>query len=474
MDAGAYGQLLEQQTDASALDVEPNDFDLLHGAVTVTTSRFPRPNWRDVTLNPGVLREAADERRLVVWLPVEPDRQGQVWLRVATASQGEGTRCVGMWTVGATAVRARERSGNWLSKLVGRLRGGFSGNAWQLPNGGEAWKEGKRHSDLLLVWACGEGPAPDDAWLKTKWPQAQRVQAIGPRLYLLWGVAGAGTDRPQESASAEVPLGRQAEERLAAARQQGDRAQVAAALADVGLWELDQGQLAEAQRHLEEALTLARALGDRAREGDVLGILGLVVFRAGRPDAARGHLEHAVLLARAVGDRLAEKLSLEHLAAVQAILGELPAAVASLSEALELARTLGDRPHEADLLWHLAILRAEAGQSEEALGRGQAAVELLGVLGRPQARVYAEHLQRYRQGPSTPGYLRMAISAAGALAKFVGSGLKTVSPATLRDRRQRCAVCVHSTALRCRVCGCFIELKARLPEEDCPLGRWGE
>jgi hypothetical protein len=66
----------------------------------------------------------------------------------------------------------------------------------------------------------------------------------------------------------------------------------------------------------------------------------------------------------------------------------------------------------------------------------------------------------------------MALSAAKAMAQFVGTGLKSVTPETHRERLQTCAACEHHTGLRCRACGCFTNAKAWLPHEDCPLGKW--
>lgn len=65
---------------------------------------------------------------------------------------------------------------------------------------------------------------------------------------------------------------------------------------------------------------------------------------------------------------------------------------------MALTRILGDRQHEADLLWHLAIRHAEGGQRDQTLAQAQAAVEVLERLGKPEARIYAEHLQKYRRG----------------------------------------------------------------------------
>ena len=160
------------------------------------------------------------------------------------------------------------------------------------------------------------------------------------------------------------------------------------------------------------------------------------------------------------------------------------------------------------MLWQLALRQAESGQREQALSFGQEAVQLLERLGKPQARVYAEHLERYRRGeaedgrsgvlgqvggqsltatvmqgqattasmqprsPAGASYLMMAISAGKAMIEFVGSGLKTVNAETFRERLQQCAACRYHSGLRCRVCGCFTNLKARLPHEECPLGQW--
>ena len=37
-----------------------------------------------------------------------------------------------------------------------------------------------------------------------------------------------------------------------------------------------------------------------------------------------------------------------------------------------------------------------------------------------------------------------------------------------------CSTCEHfqAGACRCRLCGCFMQLKARIPQAKCPDGRW--
>jgi len=66
----------------------------------------------------------------------------------------------------------------------------------------------------------------------------------------------------------------------------------------------------------------------------------------------------------------------------------------------------------------------------------------------------------------------MAASFAGAMAKFAASGFRTVDAETHQVRVERCAQCEHRRESRCTLCGCFIDKKAWLPLEDCPLGRW--
>src|SRR5262249_31924583 len=71
-----------------------------------------------------------------------------------------------------------------------------------------------------------------------------------------------------------------------------------------------------------------------------------------------------------------------------------------------------------------------------------------------------------------PGVMRMAFSAVKSMAKFVGSGMKTVPKAAYQRRLQTCTPCEHHTGVRCKLCGCFTSVKAWLPHEHCPIGKW--
>jgi hypothetical protein len=70
------------------------------------------------------------------------------------------------------------------------------------------------------------------------------------------------------------------------------------------------------------------------------------------------------------------------------------------------------------------------------------------------------------------GPLRMALTVADSMARFVGSGFQAAAPESYRGRVETCASCEHHTGLRCRICGCFTAAKARIGHERCPLGKW--
>ena len=175
-------------------------------------------------------------------------------------------------------------------------------------------------------------------------------------------------------------------------------------------------------------------------------------------------------------------------------------------KARALANELGDQRHEAETLWLLAILNADLGRSAEAGAAGEAAIHIWRHTGNPSAAECAAYLEKYRRDgadarlqaapaaagnvhpgyvtaaqPATPvdptrqrgpGFLRMALAAVMAVGRFVGSGFKTVSDSTYQQRLATCATCPQHTGERCKACGCFTKVKAKLPHETCPMAKW--
>ncbi len=75
--------------------------------------------------------------------------------------------------------------------------------------------------------------------------------------------------------------------------------------------------------------------------------------------------------------------------------------------------------------------------------------------------------------PNTgPGLLRMAVSATKAMMRFIGSGLRATPADIQQQRMATCQACEHHTGLRCRICGCFTNVKTRMAHEQCPIGKW--
>jgi tetratricopeptide (TPR) repeat protein len=466
------------------------------------------PSLPSLHLGDGILLEATvDKQQLVVWLRRGSKAGVQRWERISTVPGAEVRRAQGLAASPATAVTAKHRVRGCLGRWFGRHSDSANGQSWVLPNGERAEQEGERQSDLLLVWAEDEATALDEAQVRARWPQARQVERLGRNLFVVCGV--------EPPSAAPVPLPsegcpkKEAEELLAAARRSGDCRRQVLALNDLGIICTRSGEEQRAVALLEEAVTLARQLGDPVLEGDVRGSLGLALLKVEELARALELLEQSLALARAAGDRFGEKRALEHLGTAREKLGEPDRALELYEPALALARELGDRRHEADLLWLLARQHAALRESAQAVARGQASVELRIQLGDPNAGWYADSVRRYQAGEAAralpqpaaalgasppgdpvpdasappnlwrtlepvtePGVVQMAFSAAKSMARFIGSGLKTVPAATHRQRLQTCGACVHHSGLRCRICGCFTGAKARMAHEQCPLGKW--
>jgi tetratricopeptide (TPR) repeat protein len=372
---------------------------------------------------------------------------------------------------------------------------------------------------VLLVWADDQVTLLNESWIKARWPDSQHSQRLGKNLFLVCGVEVPGAGNEPELVSAQGCPRQRAEQRLATARETGDRRRQVTALTDLGLMSVHEGNGQRALTLLHDALALVRQLGDRACEGDVLVNLALATLVAGQPREALALLDRSLVRAREDGDRFAEKAALELVGLAHAKLQQPALALNPFEQALALARAVGHRKHEADLLWNLAIQHAELGQRDQALARAHAAVKLLEDICDPHAAWFADHFRRYREGLSGsglnrnqdlgsengfggwpegsllagvwagsvgpvgpqpeppqavdgPGFLRRAVSATQAMARYLGSGLKTTPLQALQRRLRTCAACSHHTGLRCRLCGCFTNVKARMAHEQCPLGKW--
>jgi tetratricopeptide (TPR) repeat protein len=301
----------------------------------------------------------------------------------------------------------------------------------------------------------------------------------------------------------------QAEQLLASARDRGDRRAEAATLTDLAVMAMNDSDARTALDRLKEALPITRELGDRTGEADVVGNFGLLALTIGDPALARHLFEQELAFARAAGDRFAEKTALERLGLVYGRLGDRAGALGLFEEALALARAAGDRQHETTLFWQQAIQHAELGQRHQAASRSRQAIEISRNTTTEQADLFATHLERYLQddgggvGPlpqppaftggavlvsaavvgggaaplqeadgGGPGWLRKGLALVRSMTRFVRSGFQMADAKTLEQRLRRCATCAYHTGLRCKICGCFTNVKTRMAHEVCPAGKW--
>lgn len=96
---------------------------------------------------------------------------------------------------------------------------------------------------------------------------------------------------------------------------------------------------------------------------------------------------------------------------------------------------------------------------------------------------YREHLaadapsDAGADGPRGPGLVTKALNFAGALASHVAHGMPTLSDADFEARLAVCETCPNLVPPE-RVCGgstgcgCYLDVKARWAEQECPLGKW--
>lgn len=71
-----------------------------------------------------------------------------------------------------------------------------------------------------------------------------------------------------------------------------------------------------------------------------------------------------------------------------------------------------------------------------------------------------------------PSLMEMTGSFMGAMARFARGGFQVVSQEVFQARLETCRQCPKLDHGSCQLCGCFVELKAKLPQESCPLSMW--
>jgi tetratricopeptide (TPR) repeat protein len=453
---------------------------------------------RDPGVAEDVFVHTSADGRVSCWLLDGTDGQFRYWQQVDSPSRPTATAGDGIMVLTpARASRYRQRQGALADAAPGETAEMTVAESATLPTGEVVERCGQDRTDLAFVRAASDEAPLDLQRIRTRWPAAQWIREIEAGLFLVAGIEPAESDDGTDAATLlQCPRAR-AQQLLTAARASGDRRAVASALTDLGVMSINEGDSQRALDQLKEALLITRALGDAGAEADVTGNFGLLSLNLGNLAGARQLFEQELALARAADDRFAEKAALERLGQTLVRLDDHARALTHFDEALALARATGDRQHEAALLWHQAVAHAGAGRRDLAIATARSAVELARTIDNQQADLLAAHLQKFcddradlviggavtvsaglpdadRQnvGGRGPGILRMGLAAARSVTRFVASGLKTATPDVVRERLQACSTCAHHTGLRCKVCGCFTNVKTRMAQEVCPAGKW--
>ena len=155
-----------------------------------------------------------------------------------------------------------------------------------------------------------------------------------------------------------------------AARDSGDLAEQAHALANLGVAHLGPGRVALAADYLRQALDLFRQVDDPAGQARALFNLGLVAFRSSRYEEDIDYQRQALELYRRAGDRTGEATTLTSLGRCTERAGRLPEAIDYYQSGLMLARQSGNQRGEAialDSLGFAELLSGSYGPAGEHL-----------------------------------------------------------------------------------------------------------
>ena len=117
----------------------------------------------------------------------------------------------------------------------------------------------------------------------------------------------------------------------------------------------------------QRMLAAARQLGDRAREAEALAQIGFAFFWAHEFEQALDYAEQAKTLARAIGAKSSLATSLWVIGKVPMVLGKFDEAAPYFVEALEISREAGDRVQEGYSLFDLGLLHSWKGEYEQGL-----------------------------------------------------------------------------------------------------------
>ncbi|MCY2987443.1 MAG: tetratricopeptide repeat protein [Planctomycetota bacterium] len=169
---------------------------------------------KDTKLFDHVLREPSDGHAFVIWLPDQAGVKIQDWLRILAMPPGDQPVGDGFFARAAAIDLVRQLNLSVWSKWF-RPRKGECVETLSIPNNSRGEVIGPRRRDALLVWADGEAASRE--FPHEKWPDCERVEQLGPNLWLVVGTKtqapggptghapATATPRPTASAASREP-----------------------------------------------------------------------------------------------------------------------------------------------------------------------------------------------------------------------------------------------------------------------------
>jgi tetratricopeptide (TPR) repeat protein/CHAT domain-containing protein len=207
--------------------------------------------------------------------------------------------------------------------------------------------------------------SPDAAARTTLRQWAQAAQAKGDSLHR--------TDPAQAR-----PLLRRA---LAAYRQTGDSARVAATLRSLGQAHEHASQYDAALARYQSALRASRVAGNRPLTAELLHDVGDVYKAKGDYETALSHYRSALSIKRELDNQNSVARTLNNAGLVHEYRGDYDKALDHYRESLSIKRELGDRKGIANTLNNVGIVQAIRGRYRPALKRWEASLSLKRELG---------------------------------------------------------------------------------------------
>lgn len=75
---------------------------------------------------------------------------------------------------------------------------------------------------------------------------------------------------------------------------------------------------------------------------------------------------------------------------------------------------------------------------------------------------------------SPPNLYGQIVNFASSVVRYTSTGFKKATPEQKAARLEICSICEHRNETKCKLCGCYLNLKSTIASEQCPADKWAE